>query len=82
MAVTLASLRRARDLPSLNDALEQEFVVSCNLIHGHDAIEGVRALIVDKDQTPVWEHADANAVSDQDVTDAFVNRGYGTLGLA
>ncbi len=80
VAVTLASLRRARDLPSLNDALEQEFVVSCNLIHGHDAIEGVRALIVDKDQSPVWEHADANAVSDQDVEDAFVNRGYGTLG--
>ena len=81
VAVTLASLRRARDLPSLNDALEQEFVVSCNLIHGHDAIEGVRALIVDKDQSPVWEHADAAAVSDQDVADAFVNRGYGTLGL-
>ncbi len=81
VAVTLASLRRARDLPSLNDALEQEFVVSCNLIHGHDAIEGVRALIVDKDQSPAWEHADAAAVSDQDVADAFVNRGYGTLGL-
>jgi enoyl-CoA hydratase len=81
VAVTLASLRRARDLPSLNDALEQEFVVSCNLIHGHDAIEGVRALIVDKDQSPVWEHADAAAVSEQDVADAFINRGYGTLGL-
>lgn len=82
VAVTLASLRRARDLPSLNDALEQEFVVSCNLIHGHDAIEGVRALIVDKDQSPVWEHADAAAVSAQDVADAFVNRSYGTLGIA
>jgi enoyl-CoA hydratase len=82
VAVTLASLRRARDLPSLTEALEQEFVVSCNLIHGHDAIEGVRALIVDKDQSPVWEHSDANGVRVQDVEDAFVNRGYGTLGIA
>jgi enoyl-CoA hydratase len=82
VAVTLASLRRARDLPSLDDALEQEFVVSCNLIHGHDAIEGVRALVVDKDQSPVWEHEDAAAVTDRDVADAFVNRGYGTLGVA
>lgn len=81
VAVTLASLRRSRDLPSLNDALEQEFVVSCNLIHGHDAIEGVRALIVDKDQSPVWDPADAHSITSDDVDDAFVNRGYGTLGL-
>lgn len=82
VAVTLASLRRSRDLPSLADALEQEFVVSCNLIHGHDAIEGVRALIVDKDQAPVWHPSDAGAVTAEDVDAAFVNRGYGTLGLA
>jgi enoyl-CoA hydratase len=82
VAVTLASLRRARRLPSLDDALEQEFVVSCNLIHGHDAIEGVRALIVDKDQSPVWDPAEASAVTAEDVADAFANRDYGTLGLA
>lgn len=82
VAVTLASLRRSRDLPSLADALEQEFVVSCNLIHGHDAIEGVRALIIDKDQAPVWDPADAESVTADDVDRAFVNRGYGTLGLS
>ncbi len=81
VAVTLASLRRARDLPSLAEALEQEFVVSCNLIHGHDAIEGVRALIVDKDQAPVWHPASTDDVSVEAVDGAFVNRGYGTLGL-
>jgi enoyl-CoA hydratase len=81
VAVTLAALRRARDLPSLEDALEQEFVVSCNLIHDHDAIEGVRALIVDKDQSPIWSPADADAVTADDVDRAFVNNGYGTLGL-
>jgi enoyl-CoA hydratase len=82
VAVTLASLRRSRNLPSLADALEQEFVVSCNLIHGHDGIEGVRALIVDKDQSPAWDPADADAVTAEDVSGAFVNHGYGTLGLA
>ena len=82
VAVTLASLRRARRLPGLDAALEQEFVVSCNLIHGHDAIEGVRALIVDKDQSPVWDPPEASAVTAEDVAGAFVNRDYGTLGLA
>ena len=81
VAVTLAALRRARDLPSLDAALEQEFIVSCNLIHGHDAIEGVRALIVDKDQSPAWDPADVDAVTAADVDAAFVNHGYGTLGL-
>ena len=82
VAVTLASLRRARGLPSLADALEQEFVVSCNLIHGHDAIEGVRALIVDKDQSPAWDPPSTDAVTAEAVQGAFVNHGYGTLGLA
>lgn len=82
VAVTLAALRRSRVLPSLADALEQEFVVSCNLIHGHDGIEGVRALIIDKDQSPVWQPAAADAVTAEDVDGAFVNHGYGTLGLA
>ena len=82
VAVTLASLRRARDLPSLDAALEQEFIVSCNLIHGHDAIEGVRALIVDKDQSPAWDPPTTDAVAAADVDSAFVNRDYGTLGLA
>ena len=82
VAVTLAALRRSRGLPTLADALEQEFVVSCNLIHGHDAIEGVRALIVDKDQSPAWVPSDAEGVAAEDVAAAFVNRDYGTLGLA
>lgn len=82
VAVTLAALRRSRGLPSLADALEQEFVVSCNLIHGHDGMEGIRALIVDKDQSPVWQPADADAVTADDVDQAFVNHGYGALGLA
>jgi enoyl-CoA hydratase len=81
VAVTLASLRRSRDLPSLAAALEQEFIVSCNLVHAHDAIEGVRALIIDKDRSPVWDPADASAVTLDDVESAFVNHGYGTLGL-
>ena len=81
VAVTLASLRRARDLASLDDALEQEFVVSCNLIHGHDAIEGVRALLIDKDQSPAWDPRHPDAVTAEALEDAFVNHGYGTLGL-
>jgi enoyl-CoA hydratase len=81
VAVALASLRRVRRLPRLEDALEQEFVVSCNLMHAHDAIEGVRALIVDKDRNPVWLPASADDVTDEDIEAAFRPRGDGTLGI-
>ena len=47
----------------------------------HDAIEGVRALIIDKDQSPIWDPPTTDDVTAEAVDRAFVNRGYGTLGL-
>ena len=53
MAVTLQMLRRGRRLP-----LEQCFALELHLDHQWfergDLIEGVRALIIDKDKTPRW----------------------------
>lgn len=57
LKLTLAALRRARTLPSLEDALRMEFRLCVRLYEHGEFIEGVRALIVDKDRQPKWQRA-------------------------
>lgn len=57
LAVTLESLRRARGLPSLEDALAQEFRVSMHSLASPDFAEGIRAQVIDKDRNPRWNPA-------------------------
>lgn len=54
LAVTLEAVRRARALPTLEDALEQEFRAVSWFIGQHDLHEGIRAQVIDKDRTPRW----------------------------
>ncbi|AWB94389.1 3-hydroxyisobutyryl-CoA hydrolase [Agromyces badenianii] len=54
LAVTLESVRRARTLPSLEAALEQEFRAVSWFIEQHDLREGIRAQVIDKDRQPRW----------------------------
>ncbi|MEV1128418.1 enoyl-CoA hydratase/isomerase family protein [Agromyces sp. NPDC049794] len=54
LTVTLESVRRARTLPTLEDALEQEFRLVAWFIEQHDLIEGIRAQVIDKDRSPKW----------------------------
>lgn len=75
LKVTLASVRRAKRLDSLETVLEQEFRVSCRAFAGPDLAEGVRAQIIDKDRSPRW-----NPAGLADVTDATVARFFEPLG--
>lgn len=68
LAATLAGLRRARDLRSLEEALEQEYRVARRMHAASDFAEGVRAQVIDKDRNPAW--APATAVT-ADVVDAL-----------
>ncbi|WP_235934602.1 enoyl-CoA hydratase/isomerase family protein [Agromyces humi] len=54
LTVTLEAIRRARTLPSLEDALEQEFRLVSWFIEQHDLREGIRAQVIDKDRSPKW----------------------------
>jgi enoyl-CoA hydratase len=69
LKVTLASLRRARRLGSLEAVLEQEYRVSCAAHASADLVEGVRAQLVDRDRRPRWSPADPARV-----TEAMVER--------
>lgn len=54
LKISLAALRAARGLISLEDCLRLEFRLVCRILDGHDFYEGVRAAVIDKDRTPRW----------------------------
>ncbi|MEU0134002.1 enoyl-CoA hydratase/isomerase family protein [Streptomyces sp. NPDC006296] len=82
LKVTLAAVRRAGRLGSLEAALDQEFRVSCRAFTGHDLTEGVRARIIDKDRTPRWSPAALGEVTAAEVARHFEPLGDRELGLS
>lgn len=71
VTVTLAALRRARELPSLEAALAEEYRVSRATTLQPDFAEGVRAQLIDKDRAPQWRPS-----SLADVTPAMVEASF------
>lgn len=72
LAVTLAALRRAAAMSSLEDVLVQEYRVSCASLRSHDFVEGIRAQLVDKDRNPQWSPSSLAEVTDEDVAAYFL----------
>lgn len=81
VSVALAAVTRARALESVEEALEMEFGISSYLMYAPDGIEGVRALIIDKDRNPRWSPATFAEVTPDQVEAAFAESPHGTLGL-
>ncbi|MBW5420472.1 enoyl-CoA hydratase/isomerase family protein [Streptomyces sp. BG9H] len=75
LKVTLAALRRARELPSLEAVLDQEYRVSCAALGSPDLVEGIRAQVVDKDRRPRWSPAALEQVTQADVDRFFEGDG-------
>lgn len=72
LTVTLAAVRRAAAMESLEDVLVQEYRVSCASLRSHDFVEGIRAQLVDKDRNPQWSPSSLAEVTDEDVAAYFV----------
>lgn len=81
VSVTLAALRRARGLASLEEGLNQEFRVSLRAVQWPDFSEGIRAQLVDKDRNPQWRPASLAEVSPQVVVEALAPLGERELQL-
>lgn len=60
---------------SLKDVLIMEYRLCQACMRGHDFYEGVRAVLVDKDQNPRWSPSSLDQVSDQDVDSCFSSMG-------
>lgn len=80
--VTLAAVRSARRLGSLERVLDQEYRVSCAALSTPDLVEGVRAQVIDKDRNPRWSPATLAEVTDADVARFFAPLGEREPGLA
>ena len=51
--------------------MQTEFRIVSRVIHGHDFYEGVRAVIVDKDNAPRWRPAALSDVADAEIARHF-----------
>jgi enoyl-CoA hydratase len=71
MKISLRLLREGRAETSFADEMAQEFAIGARVAQSHDFIEGVRALIVDKDNAPQWNPATPEGVSDESIDQIF-----------
>ncbi|MGA9796109.1 MAG: enoyl-CoA hydratase/isomerase family protein [Rhizomicrobium sp.] len=64
-----------------DDCMKMEYRMVNRIVAGHDFYEGVRAVIIDKDNAPKWQPADPTGVSDADVAAYFAPLGDKELKL-
>tara|TARA_R110000787_G_scaffold8359_2_gene27894 strand:+ start:3609 stop:4670 length:1062 start_codon:yes stop_codon:yes gene_type:complete len=73
--VALRQLREGERLASFEDNMRMEYRIGWRKVQSADFLEGVRAVIVDKDNSPSWSPARL-----EDVTEADVARYFEPLG--
>ncbi len=70
LKVTLKQIREGakRDF---DECMQMEYQMVYHFLHGHDFYEGIRAAIIDKDQSPKWQPANLSEVSETIVDSYF-----------
>ena len=71
LKVTLRQLRIGRGLESFADNMAMEYALGGRVVRTHDFQEGVRAVILDKDNTPNWKPATLEGVSEAELDRLF-----------
>ncbi len=70
LKITLAQIRRGREW-SFDQCMRAELRIASRAVYGEDFYEGIRAVIVDKDNAPRWRPATLAVVTDTDVDGYF-----------
>jgi hypothetical protein len=78
LKITQRQLRVGGNL-GLEEALALEYRMTQHCMESHDFFEGVRALLVDKDQNPRWRPATLEAVTRYEVDRYFAPLGASEL---
>jgi enoyl-CoA hydratase len=70
LKLALAQVRRGRSW-SFEECMQAEFRIVSRVVYGHDFYEGVRAVIIDKDNQPQWRPSTLAEVGVSDVERYF-----------
>ena len=62
--VALRQLKEGAEMHDFAAQMTQEYAIGSRVVQMHDFIEGVRALIIDKDNRPKWDPPTPEAVTD------------------
>ena len=71
LKVSLRQIRTGAALNSFADNMAMEYALGGRVVRTHDFQEGVRAVIVDKDNAPNWSPADLSGVTDETLDALF-----------
>jgi enoyl-CoA hydratase len=72
LKIALRQIRTGAGL-EFDDCMRMEYRIANGCIEGHDFYEGVRAVVIDKDQAPKWQPAGLGEVAHEDI-EAYFNR--------
>jgi enoyl-CoA hydratase len=75
LKVTLRNMREAAKFTRVEQSFQQDYRIALACVAGHDFIEGIRAMIVDKDRKPAWRPDRL-----EDVTPDIVDRHFRPVG--
>jgi hypothetical protein len=64
LKIAFRELREGKTL-SFDDCMRMEFRIASRILAGHDFFEGVRAVLVEKDNAPRWRPAALGEVTDE-----------------
>jgi enoyl-CoA hydratase len=70
VAIAHEQMRRGGGL-DFRAAMRAEFRIAARIVHGHDLYEGIRAVVVDKDNAPRWQPATLAEVGAADIAAYF-----------
>ncbi|ESQ79518.1 enoyl-CoA hydratase/isomerase family protein [Asticcacaulis sp. YBE204] len=71
MSVTLRQLREGRQMDRFEDVMQMEYRIASRVCQSHDFLEGVRAVLDDKDHSPQWNPHAIGCVSAASVEAVF-----------
>lgn len=71
VCTALEAIRRASQMDTLEQVLDQDLTLGAAMAQSLDFVEGVRALLVDRDNAPRWQHGSLADVDPAEVAGAF-----------